>query len=236
VAAGRYFVRGRASNYLLEGTVSLVGGEERSIPDDALERIEYARFVRKGAGELRAVHGLQAGWHGRSAVFSGGGCMGPYLGYAIEARHFDLTSRIGLCRGLDERARDAALGSAPGTVRPAEIGLDLRLSRTWDVWRLAMSVGVAPGVAMISDAAEVQGGLSERYRTVATLGSTLGVAMDLSGPLYASLELGARTYVQRKRTQIYGEGGVFRPVVIDTRDELDADLVLELSAGIGMRW
>jgi hypothetical protein len=236
VAAGRYFVRGRASSYLLEGTVSLAGGEERAIADDTLERIEYARFVRKGAGELRAVHGPKAGWHGRSAVFAGGSCMGPYLGYAVETRHFDLTPHLGLCRGLDERARDAALGSAPVTVRPTEIGLDLRLSRTWDVWRLAMSVGVAPGVSLLADAAEVQGGVAQRYRTVATLGSTVGVAMDLSGPLYASVELAARTYVQRKRTLIYAEGSPFAPVVVDARDELDAGVVLGLGAGIGMRW
>ncbi|HWN67838.1 MAG TPA: caspase family protein, partial [Haliangium sp.] len=68
VAAGRYFVRGRASSYLLEGIVHLSGGAERTIGDELLDRIEYARFVRKGAAELRAVHGPQAGLRGRSAL------------------------------------------------------------------------------------------------------------------------------------------------------------------------
>ncbi|HWN67508.1 MAG TPA: hypothetical protein VNM90_07695, partial [Haliangium sp.] len=165
-----------------------------------------------------------------------GGCVGPYLGYAFETRHFDLIPRLGLCRALDERARDDSLGSPPRAVRPREIDLGVRLARTWDLRRLALSLGVAPGVALISDAAEVQGGLSERYRTVGVLGSTLGIAMDLSGPLYASVEIGAQTYVQRKRTLIYGEPTLWTPVIIDTRDELDADVVLGLSAGVGVRW
>jgi hypothetical protein len=234
VAAGRYFVRGRAPSYLLEGTVQLSGGDERTIADAELDRIEYARFVRKGATDLRAVHGPQAGLRSRSAVFAGASCMGPYLGYAWETRHFDLIPRVGLCRALDETAREDA-GGAPRPVRASEIDLGVRLARTWDVWRMAVSVGVTPGLAMISDAAAVEGGVSQRYRTVGVLGSTVGAAMDLSGPLYAGVEIGAQTYVQRKRTLVYEDGPLF-PKLIDTRDELDADVVLGLSAGIGVRW
>jgi hypothetical protein len=235
VAAGRYFVRARAPTYLLEGAVTLAGGSEQTIADDRLDRIEYARFVRKGAAALRAVHGLQAGLRSRSALFEGAGCMGPYLGYAWETRHFDLVPRVGVCRGLSERARDDAGGGAPGTVRASEIEAGVRLARTWDVWRLAMSIGVAPGLAMISDAAQVQGGVA-RYRMVGVLGSTVGASMDLSGPLYASLELGAHTYVQRKRTLVYDDVPSWTPVLLETRDELDADVVIGLSAGVGVRW
>jgi hypothetical protein len=235
VAAGRYFVRGRAPSYLLEGTVHLSGGDEQTIADEQLDRIEYARFVRKGAAELRAVHGPQAGLHSRSALFAGGSCLGPYLGYAWETRHFDLVPRMGMCRGLEESVGDDFGGGAPRAVRATEIDVGVRLARTWDVWRVAVSIGVTPGVALISDAAQVQGGLSTRYRAVGVLGSTMGVAMDLSGALYTSLEIGAQTYVQRKRTLIYDDTGLF-PMVIDTHDELDADVVLGVSAGVGMRW
>lgn len=233
VAPGRYFVRARAPSYLLEGSVSLAGGSEQTIGDAALDRIEYARFVRKGATDLRAVHGPQAGLRSRSAVFAGAGCMGPYLAYAWETRHFDLVPRVGLCRGLAESVRDDA--GAASTVRASEIDLGVRLARTWDVWRLAMSIGVAPGLAMITDAAEVQGGVA-RYRMVGTLGSTLGASIDLSGPLYASLELGAHTYVQRKRTLVYDDLSSWPPVLRETREELEADVVLGLSAGVGVRW
>lgn len=236
VAAGRYFVRARAPRHLLEGTVRLSGGEQRTIDDELLERIAYARFVRKGVADVRAVHGPQAGLRSRSALFAGGSCMGPYLGYAWETRHFDLIPRVGLCRGLAERAGGDVLSRAPRTVRPSEIDLGVRLAHTWDVGRLAMSVGLTPGVALIADAAVVQGGLASRYRAAAVLGSTVGVAMDLSGPLYAGVELGARTYVQRKRTLIYDADVRPWPVLIDTRVELDADVVLGLSAGVGMRW
>jgi hypothetical protein len=235
VAAGRYFVRARAPSYLLEGTVTLTGGSEQTIADAGLERIEYARFVRKGATDLRAVHGPQAGLHSRSALFAGAGCMGPYLGYAWETRHFDLVPRVSLCRGLAESVRDDAGGNAPGAVRAREIDAAVRLARTWDVWRLAMSIGVAPGLAMLSDAAEVQGGVA-RYRMVGVLGSTVAASMDLTGPLYASLELGAHTYVQRKRTLVYDDVPSWPPVLRETRDELEADVVLGLSAGVGMRW
>ena len=199
VAAGRYFVRGRAPSYLLEGIVQLSGGDERTIADGQLDRIEYARFVRKGATDLRAVHGPQAGLRSRSAVFAGASCMGPYLGYAWETRHFDLIPRLGLCRALDQSVGDSALGRDPRVVRASEIDLGVRLARTWDVSRLALSIGVAPGVALVSDAAEVEGGVSQRYRTVGVLGSTVGIAMDVSGPLYASVEIGPTACCARAR-------------------------------------
>lgn len=232
LAAGRYFVRARARSYLLEGEVELRGGAELHVSDGGLERIAYARFVRKGLAEVHSVHGPQAGLRSRSGVFAGDACMGPYLGYAWETEYLDISPRLGLCRALGERA---AQFDEDASVRAGEFDAGVRLAHTWDFGRAALSVGVTPGLALISDAAEVEGGFFSRYRTAAVLGTSVGIATELSGPFYAGAEIGAHTYVQRKRTLIY-ESGVLFPVVVGARDEFDADLVLGLSAGIGMRW
>ncbi|MBL4689698.1 MAG: caspase family protein, partial [Nannocystaceae bacterium] len=43
VAAGRYFVRGRGRDHLLEGSVRVRGGDTRLVEDGQLQRVEYAR-------------------------------------------------------------------------------------------------------------------------------------------------------------------------------------------------
>src|SRR5437762_5246577 len=66
VGPDRYFVRGRAPGYLLEGVVTVAGGEARTVEDRDLERLEYARLVRKGGPDAGLAQGPQAGYQPRS--------------------------------------------------------------------------------------------------------------------------------------------------------------------------
>lgn len=71
VRAGRYFVRGRGADHLLEGELELRAGDDRLVADEELRRVEYARLVRKGSTVLRSVSGVEAGGFLRSALISG---------------------------------------------------------------------------------------------------------------------------------------------------------------------
>lgn len=235
VPAGRYFVRGRAREFLLEGTVDLAGGREVTVGDQALERIEYARLVRKGSTLLRAVHGPQAGLRTRSDVFDAGTCVGPYFGYAWETEHLDIIPRLGWCSPRGSLGLPSELASSrPGT-RREQVDMELGVARTWDVSRLAVSVGLSAGLALLADTAEVEGSRLAPYRMVAMLGSMIGVSTDLTGRFYARVEGNAHTYLQHKRVLIYG-GGESRLEPSATENQIDADIVLQLGAGVGMRW
>jgi hypothetical protein len=223
VKAGRYFVRGRAQRYLLEGTVSLAGDSERLIADADLSRIDYARFVRKGVGDVRAVHGPLIGVSARAALFEAGPCVGPFAGYAVEMREFTIMPRAILC---------GASGAESGG---RELGAEVRLSREWDTPWVTLGLGIMPGVALIADSAVVEGGVGD-YRAVGMLGTVVAGTMELLGSTYASLELGAQTYVQRKRTLVFDASGSSVDPPSDTSNELDAAVVMRMGLGVGMRW
>ena len=89
VRPDRYFVRGRGPGYLLEGTVALAAGEARTVEDRDLERLEYARLVRKGRADatVAAAQGPQAGYELRSPLGGATFCQGVFAGYGVETRH-----------------------------------------------------------------------------------------------------------------------------------------------------
>ncbi len=99
VRPGRYFIRGRARSYLLEGTVAVSAGKVERVRDDSLARIAYARLARKGSGPVRVVRGMQVGYRLRTPLSSGASvCQGPFVGYAMETRVVNVVPRIGVCQ------------------------------------------------------------------------------------------------------------------------------------------
>ncbi len=58
--AGRYFVRGRGPEVLLEGTVVVAPGSTVTVDESKLQRTAYARLVRKGEGSRDSVLSLEA--------------------------------------------------------------------------------------------------------------------------------------------------------------------------------
>src|SRR5262249_52104640 len=96
---GRYFVRGRARDHLVEGVIEVVAGSDRPLEDRELRRIEYARLVRKGMSPRVAAHGPQVGYAARSGIVAGSSwCQGAYAAYPVELRRLTITPRVGWCR------------------------------------------------------------------------------------------------------------------------------------------
>src|SRR5262249_44681 len=90
VRPGRYFVRGRGPDHLLEGDLEIAAGDDRLVGEEGLRRVEYARLVRKGA-VLRRVEGIEAAAFLRTPLVPGRSpCAGLLAGYAIDLRQATL--------------------------------------------------------------------------------------------------------------------------------------------------
>src|SRR5687767_10413594 len=82
---GAYFVRGRASDHLLEGLVELGPRQRLSLSESRLSRVEYARLARKGGSDRARAHGPWLGYQVRSPIWSGATlCQGLRAGYAVD--------------------------------------------------------------------------------------------------------------------------------------------------------
>lgn len=235
VPAGRYFVRARAQRYLLEGGVTLVGGREQIASDQLFQRIDYARLVRKGVSDIRSVHGPRAGVRTRASLFNAGVCMGPYVGYAIQARNFTVVPRFDYCRAIGPDTTSAATSDATSD-ESLEATLAVHIAREWDLPWVTLGAALAPGVSLLGDSSIVTGSVFGNLRAVAVVGAHLSAIAELMGSSYAILEVGAQTYIQQKQINIFDASSTFRDPPKEVINELDAAIVLSVGAGIGVRF
>jgi hypothetical protein len=185
VKPGRYFVRGRGPDFLLEGTLILRPAEQHLVREQELERLDYARLVRKGRDELRLASGVQAGYALRTSLWSGGGlCQGPFAAYALDLRFVTVAPRIGICQGGFEDA----LGATSD-----ELDVELRVAHAWDIGRVAVSVGGSLGGAYLRDSAG--DGTTTRHG-LPHAGVLAGAILDLAEGFYTGVEVDAMAYLQ----------------------------------------
>ena len=186
VRPGRYFVRGRGPDFLLEGTLVLRPAEQRQVREDELERLEYARLVRKGRDELRVTSGAQTGYALRTSLWSGGrACQGPFAAYAIDLPFVTVAPRIGFCRGSFE--------DAPGATSQA-VDVELRVAHAWDIGHLALSAGGSLGAAYVRD--DPGDGRASSKQGLPYAGVLVGATVDLTDGYYCGVELDAMAYFQ----------------------------------------
>jgi hypothetical protein len=186
IKPGRYFVRGRGPDFLLEGTLVLRPAEQHHVGEQELERLDYARLVRKGRDVLRLASSVQAGYSFRTSLWSGGGlCQGPFAAYVIELPFVTVAPRIGICRGT--------FADAPGATSN-DFDLELRVAHAWDIGRVAVSVGGSVGGAYLRDSAG--DGTASTKHGLPHAGVLAGAVMDVAGGFYSGIELDAMAYFQ----------------------------------------
>jgi hypothetical protein len=217
LSPGRYFVRGRGSTFLLEGQVTLVSGERRQVDDGLLERMEYARLVRKGRGP-EATRGPQVGLRVRSPLAGGAGpCLGGFLGWGLDLRHVSLLARLGACRG--ER-QSAALQE-----RVDELDIELRAALVWDLPWLSVDLGVAGGGALFRQTFTTAGRAPGRRAGAAHVAATIGVQRDLGRGFYLQADLAGQTYFLRQQDS-----------TVERKTSLISAFALRGALGAGRRW
>jgi hypothetical protein len=137
---GRYFVRSRASDHLLEGRVVLRAGERIDLAEVELARTDYARLVRKGGGKELA-HGPQVSLQTRTPL-SGLGtyCAGAEVGWVFDFSALSFAPHLVGCRGIGSEAR---LG------RTDELGGGLRIAHAFDLPVVTIELAASGGASAL---------------------------------------------------------------------------------------
>jgi hypothetical protein len=187
VRPGRYFIRARASDVLLEGAIVAAPGASHAVDTDAMERIEYARLVRKG-GRSDLAHGPEAGFRLRTALPSEDRpCLGAFAGYALHFEDFGTRMRLSGCRsGFDNETL-----SATSTAIDAEG----EVFHAWDsTSALSLELGLGGGAALWFQNFDTAGEAPTKRSLVPFLAVTAAAGFDLGAGFQLALHAAAETH------------------------------------------
>jgi len=187
---GRYFIRQRADNYLLEGTVAIAAGPARFVVDSELSRVAYAALVRKGGRDRQDAFALAV--FARTTVVQGGSlCIGGRAGYAIALRWITLTPTLAACRGH--------LANAFVATSLTEGAAGLSAAHVWDVGRVAFSLGGRLGVSVLHESFMTTGVAPSRNQAAASFALVSGGVLRIAGGLELTLDLDLASYLFRRQ-------------------------------------
>jgi hypothetical protein len=188
--AGRYFVRGRGPDALLEGTVEARAGATSTLDEARLERTAYARLVRKGEGAASAVASLEVAGRVRSSLADDTGlCPGVAVGLAVALRAVTFTPRLAYCRGGF---------SGPGIRATVDqVDLELSATRVWDLRAISIQLGLTAGGSLLVQTFRTQGVAPRRTTAAVQLSPMVGLTHDVGNRAYLFLTGSASTYLFR---------------------------------------
>ena len=198
---GRYVVRGRTRDALLEGSVTVASGRETVVDTDDLTSTKYARLVRKGRGEVvGGAMGLFGGPAIASAIIQGATpCVGGIAGGVWATADVTWSPRVVGCRGTSS--------NETLTARTDLLALDLRVAKAWDVSRATVDVGVTLGGEILQERFTTRGIAPTRTSPAGHVDAGLGVLLPIYGRFYVTSELGLQTHFFSVEDQM-GESGV----------------------------
>lgn len=192
LAAGRYFVRGRAEDYLLEGQVELAPGQGLVVPEDALERVQYARLARKGYAESEPAHGPWIAGRVRTGLWSEASlCPGVRAGYTWDLPSFSLSTGLGACRS---RFHNSALSAHADEFEGSAEG-----RYVLDLSRLSLGVGVTLGASWLRQSFETEGAAPNRSSVAGRIGPVVSVSSEVAYGMYWQLAVSGELYLFRQQ-------------------------------------
>ena len=171
--AGRYFVRGRAREHLLEGLLELAPGQTSTLQESQLSPVEYARLARKGGTERALSHGPWLGYQLRSPLWSEASqCQGVRGGYALDLPQVSLSLALGACRSSFHN--DVLHANAD------EFGLDVSAAHVWDFSALSVSLGGVAGMSWLHESFATRGRAPDRDSVALSVGAAFATGYELS--------------------------------------------------------
>ncbi len=184
---GKYFVRGRGKDVLFEGSVSLDEGQDRVLDTSELQRVEYARLVRKGGRDSRVAHGPEVGLSLRTRLPDAAlPCMGVAGGYRVDLEHLSFVGRVGWCRSSSENAVLSATTD--------ELDATVAALHAWDLSWVSLAVGLGGGAGLFLQRFETDGSAPSRS-TAAPLVFAIGSAtFDVAKSWFIGVDARAETY------------------------------------------
>jgi hypothetical protein len=203
---GTYFVRGRASDHLLEGRVALAPGQTLELEESQLSPVEYARLARKGGTARTLSHGPWLAYQLRSALWSGAtSCHGLRAGYAVALPQLSLSAGLGACRSTFE---NAVLGADAD-----ELGADLSAAHAWDFSSLSVSFGSVAGASWLRQRFETAGRAPGRDSLALGLGALVATSVELSRGYHLFGEVLGQVLFFEQRRERDADAAVARPVL-----------------------
>jgi hypothetical protein len=186
---GRYFVRGRGAEELLEGTITAAAGAATAVDIGHLERTTYARLVRKGGGEARTTaYSLELEGRVRTALASEGApCSGLAVGSTMTLRPVTLQARLGWCQ--------SRFAEGPIRTRATTVDLEVGATRAWDWRRTSFELGLLAGASVLHQQFTTTGRAPPRQSTALQLAPVASVSRDLGDRAYLYLSAAGATYV-----------------------------------------
>ena len=216
VRAGRYFVRGRGPDVLLEGSFDAPAGEAVTLDESTLQRTAYARLVRKGGGALGSVASVEASGRVRSSLSDDtGACAGGAVGVAVALRSLTFTPRFGWCRsGFSNPGISATVD---------EYDFELSAAHVWDLRVISLEIGVTAGGSFLHQRFHTNGIAAPRTTAALQLSPSLGASHDLGERAYLIVLLSGSTFLFRSENSLTGRAS-FAP-----------SFAIRTSLGVGFR-
>jgi hypothetical protein len=192
---GRYALKGRGRDALLEGRVTVVRGRDTRVALADLSRTTYARLVRKGGGEVASsVAGVFFGPAVQSSIIAGASpCIGAQAGLVWVRSDLTASPRASACRGdFHNRTLEATTTA---------LALDLRVAKAWDISRLALDVGVTAGAELLDERFVTRGIAPPRTSAAAHVDAGVGATWMLPGRWFLASEISVQTHFFRVEDQ-----------------------------------
>lgn len=185
---GRYFVRARAADHLLEGFAEVSAGQSTHLSESDLTRIEYARLARKGGAKHYWSHGPWLATQLRSSLLANiPSCLGARAGYAFDLARVTFGSSLGGCHAHFQNENIEG--------RADEIDLEVSAAYVFDLPIVSVALGLQLGGAWLHQSFETHGFAPERNSIAGQLGVLLGGSLDLWGGSYLFVEPSGHMYV-----------------------------------------
>jgi hypothetical protein len=195
--AGKYFVRGRARDHLLEGAVTVTAERVQYVDPASLERVEYAHLLRKGGAKRAVVHDVELGARVRSVLPNAADpCWGGFAGYALNVRHAVIRARAGACVSHGES--DLVQAST------YEYDFSVRAAYAWDFtsW-LSLEVGPAVALNWWNQRFTTHGLAPPRWSLGGAGELVVALAFELPRlPMYISIDGSAQLYILRLEDEL----------------------------------
>jgi hypothetical protein len=189
---GKYFVRARADRVLYEGLLDARAGAVVSVDTTQLQRIEYARLIRKGQSGRDLAHAFELGARVRSTLGNAQtACLGAFVGYALDTEQLGARARISACTSSFDNSYVGATTNA--------YDADLRVYRAWDISLLTLELGLGGGLSLFTQDLETRGEASNRKTLVPFVALGGGAVLDMWSATYLTLDAAAETHFMRLR-------------------------------------
>ncbi|MEY4582293.1 MAG: hypothetical protein RL701_6996, partial [Pseudomonadota bacterium] len=194
LAPGRYFIRARTEHVLYEGVIETVAGASLVIELQALQRIEYAKLVRKGGSAQTLAQRLDLWLAVRSPLINASGpCLGAGLGYGVDLQPLSLHMRVSACTSSFSNAE--LRGSTSGYTA------ELDAYHAWDFSVMTLALGLGAGTTLFTQRFVTTRMALDRTSLVPFVSVGLGAEIELSSRLFAALQVSGQTYFMTTQLQ-----------------------------------